>query len=348
MPVPSQSFDVKLYDASRSLRTFRIDLDSGATVSFIRLDLAKLLQINISPNGQLAILADKKSRMQSLGEVDILVIEDSTGHIVLRLRALVVENLGVHCYGGQTLHLDNQIVGDVSQKTISFHGGRFKIIQSTVHAVAHPPPVLSLKHDHGTATLSTVSAAEVVYTSPDTSSTPDQFESEMNVNSLKSKTIAIKPSKYLLPLGIYDIKVDQEHASSNTILIVPQPPVIPANISDPESLPWSPQICSIMDGKAQYVNFSETAPLQHEKNVHFQAIPVSEISMVKAEAISDKNLKLPALTDTNHSITFTQVMSDIKVNKGIMSPAQLSKFEAGIMSNLTAFDENLAKGTVVK
>ena len=344
MPVPSQSFDVKLYDASRSLRTFRIDLDSGATVSFIRLDLAKLLQINISPNGQLAILADKKSRMQSLGEVDILVIEDSTGHIVLRLRALVVENLGVHCYGGQTLHLDNQIVGDVSQKTISFHGGRFKIIQSTVHAVAHPPPVLSLKHDHGTATLSTVSATEVVCTSPDTSSTPDQFESEMNVNSLKSKTIAIKPSKYLLPLGIYDIKVDQEHASSNTILIVPQPPVIPANISDPESLPWSPQICSIMDGKAQYVNFSETAPLQHEKNVHFQAIPVSEISMVKAEAISDKKLKLPALPNTNHSTTFTQVMSEIKVNKGIMSPAQLSKFEAGIMSNLTAFDENLAKG----
>ena len=40
---------------SLSLRTFRIDLDSGATVSFIRLDLAKLLQINI------AVLVEKEN-----------------------------------------------------------------------------------------------------------------------------------------------------------------------------------------------------------------------------------------------------------------------------------------------
>ena len=243
IPVPSQSFDVKLYDQSSSSRKFRIDLDSGATVSFIRLDLAKLLKIDIKPNGQLAILADKQSRMQSLGEVDTLVIEDSTGHIVLRLRALVVENLGVHCYGGQTLHLDNQIVGDVTLKTISFHGGRFKVKQTTVHAFAYPPPVLYLIDDHGTANLSNVSATEAVYTGHKISTSPDQLAPETCVDSHKSKTIVIKPSKYLLPLGIYNIRVDQAHVNNNSILIVPQPPVITADVSEPDSPPWSPQIC---------------------------------------------------------------------------------------------------------
>ena len=77
-PIPCQSFMVKFFGA-----TFLVHLDSGATVSFITLRLARSLNIKIKANGQLALLADEKTRMQSLGEIDILIMTGGT--IVLRL-----------------------------------------------------------------------------------------------------------------------------------------------------------------------------------------------------------------------------------------------------------------------
>ena len=109
------------------MTSFTIDLDSGATVSFLRSDVARHLNLTLMPNNQLALLADKVSQMKSLGEIDIEVIEQETQKVNLRLRALVVDNLGVQCYGGQTFHLDNGIVGNISHNLISFHNGRFHI-----------------------------------------------------------------------------------------------------------------------------------------------------------------------------------------------------------------------------
>ena len=53
MPVPSQALTVSYKNAP-----FRIDLDSGATVAFIREDIAMKLKLSINPNDQLALLAD--------------------------------------------------------------------------------------------------------------------------------------------------------------------------------------------------------------------------------------------------------------------------------------------------
>jgi len=84
---------------------FNITLDSGATVSYLRKDKALKLKLSIFPNSQLALLADMKTRMKSLGEVDFLV---SVNNIQLRLRALVMENLQAECFGGTTFHADNK------------------------------------------------------------------------------------------------------------------------------------------------------------------------------------------------------------------------------------------------
>ena len=46
--------------------------------------------------------------------MDFLVVEQTTGEALLRVRALVMDNLAVDCYGGQTFHLDNAVSGDVS------------------------------------------------------------------------------------------------------------------------------------------------------------------------------------------------------------------------------------------
>ena len=72
LPVPSQTLTVSMGQFK-----FDIDLDSGATVSFLRLDVAKRLQLQLLPNAQLALLADKVSQMKSLGEVNIELIEIS-------------------------------------------------------------------------------------------------------------------------------------------------------------------------------------------------------------------------------------------------------------------------------
>lgn len=76
---------------------FPITLDSGATVSFVREREILAMKIKVHQNGQLATLADEKTRMASKGEIDI---EVAIHGIILRLRALVMENLQAICFGG--------------------------------------------------------------------------------------------------------------------------------------------------------------------------------------------------------------------------------------------------------
>ena len=73
----------------------------------------------MSPNNQLALLADKKTRMASLGEIDCLV---SLNNIQLRLRALVMENLQADCFGGTTFHADNGIEAKIKEGSVIIHG----------------------------------------------------------------------------------------------------------------------------------------------------------------------------------------------------------------------------------
>ena len=96
-----------------------ITLDSGATVSYIKLSKAVSLGLTILPNHQLALLADEKTRMASIGEVDFQVFLNS---ICMRVRALVMKNLQVECFGGTTFHVDNDIQTRIKNGTVSIHG----------------------------------------------------------------------------------------------------------------------------------------------------------------------------------------------------------------------------------
>ena len=64
------------------------------------------MAIPIYPNDQLALLADKKTRMSSLGKVDFIAEVQGTK---LRIRALVMRNLQADCFGGTTFHADNDV-----------------------------------------------------------------------------------------------------------------------------------------------------------------------------------------------------------------------------------------------
>ena len=103
---------------------FTVTLDSGATVSFLSRALCEALDIPIKPNGQLATLADPRYQVKSMGEVDFVVTECTTGKVLLRMRALVMDRLAVDCYGGTTFHLDNHLVPDITSSMIWAHGYR--------------------------------------------------------------------------------------------------------------------------------------------------------------------------------------------------------------------------------
>ena len=117
-PVPSQTIQV-----SYNGKNFPITLDSGATISFIRTDLATDLNIPIHPNTQLATLADRKTILSAVGEIDVPITFEGQQ---LRLKALVVDQLQSPCFGGTNFHVDNYIVADLPRNSITIRG---KLVQ---------------------------------------------------------------------------------------------------------------------------------------------------------------------------------------------------------------------------
>ena len=115
-------------------------------MSFCSPALVRGLGLTLHPNSQLALLANSRFRVRSMGEVDFLVVEQTTGEALLRVRALVMDHLAVDCYAGQTFHLDNAVSGDVSGGRIILHGGRWEVRPK--HGAASqpkPPPAESVK-----------------------------------------------------------------------------------------------------------------------------------------------------------------------------------------------------------
>ena len=314
-------------------------LDSGATVSFIRLDVVKRLSLELLPNNQLAILADKATRLKSLGEIDILVVEHSTNAVVLRLRALVVNELGVEIYAGQTFHLDNGVVGDVSAKTISLHNGRFKIFDFGIgdrSPAAHPPPYLTI-NDEPSPMLSNICISEQIKTISSSKSEIHPLKSRQPES--KSGTISIKNQKFLLPRGQYEIRLEK-HPENKAVLIIPQPPKLPLKDHEFESPVWDPQICPVVSGNALYTNYSPD-PLHHTNNVHFQVIELLELSM--EEAMANNNSQ--SMMVNSASITnIEDLLSEVKVDRSIMSPEQNRYLDEILAENIRAFDDDLSVG----
>ena len=170
-----------------------ITLDSGATVSYIKLKKASKLNLQISPNDQLALLADQKTRMASLGEVDFIV---TLNDIQMRLRALVMKNLQADCFGGTTFHADNGLEARIKDGTITIHG-KYTVFQSNpyVNMPLFPPP-----------TETTISSQVI-----DMCESNSSRQKKYNAISLNSSSVVL-PSDYLhIPLP--DALMSSSHIS---------------------------------------------------------------------------------------------------------------------------------------
>ena len=350
-PVPSQSILVMYARIS-----FIIHLDSGATVSFIRLETARRLSLDIKPNGQLALLADEKTRLQSLGEINVLVY---LGHIVLRVRALVVKHLQVECYAGTTFHVDNSVEPDISTGVISFHKGKFKVKQHNPIVgdgpVPHPPPFLTTEGN----SADMAQCAAVDYTAVlELSQQVGLLRSELGAmisgqgiakdrvvdmplagqDDTKCSTIHVMARRTVPPGGSYQLKLNAVQAQCKKIAIIPQ-----FSRPDDRGSEWQPQICAVDEGgHATYQNRSRDF-LTHSKGVHFNMIPVTEVSKKQALQVPKTPFRGPG-KDLSVVSNILDNLKDMKINTDILSIRQQERLQAIHVKNIKVFDDDLNVG----
>ena len=114
-PVPSQILTVFTQDK----RPIHIELDSNATVNYIRLDAAKAMGFKITPNQQLSILADGITKLPAVGEIhEVFCRNDWSVHFT----AVVVKTLHTQLIGGTVFLKSNNIQQDFSRNTIQIAG----------------------------------------------------------------------------------------------------------------------------------------------------------------------------------------------------------------------------------
>ena len=301
-PIPSQCMMVTFNKVS-----FEIWLDSGASVSFVTQSLVDRLNLKLKPNGQLALLADAKTRIRSKGEVDF---NPTIKNVNVRLRALVVDTLPVDCYGGTTFHVDNNILADISKGTISIHNNLLQIKQFNVtHMKAHPPEILPANQKIDSVNLCTLPSANI------------------------GETINICHSQSVLPGDLVTLPLKKTYDNGSKLAIVPQF----RGKNTPSD--WLPQICQVDNNKAIYSNPSSGNPLYHPKNVHFAAIPAEQTTI---DAQIEKRLPTETCFVSSNS---TEYLNDFQgLDNSVLNPSQVNRLKQIHLKYAQVFDSNLTHG----
>ena len=187
-PIPSQ-----VMFAQSPTGLLPITLDSGATLSFIREDLVIKLQLPVQPNDQLATLADQKTFISAIGEIEAHLVFQG---VPITLRALVVKDLQAPCFGGTNFHVDNKIQTDIANGTIKVRGVEFN--QSNAGRVCLP-----------TSTF---------------------YQSQQPENAKPtSRSLQVKESQSILPGSLLQIPI-QQLPVHDTLAITPSFPGVDPNV----------------------------------------------------------------------------------------------------------------------
>ena len=305
-----------------------ITLDSGATVSYIKLSKAVSLGLTILPNHQLALLADEKTRMASIGEVDFQVFLNS---ICMRVRALVMKNLQVECFGGTTFHVDNDIQTRIKNGTVSIHG-QFTVKQSNPFSALEAYPL----KDNSDQTLNVMNATcETVPPQP-VDYNPDHMFPQMH-------TIALPHGSIVYPGDYLQIPLLSAAVSMNYISI------FPSFLSAYDDDQWNPQICEVFNGNALFKNNSRS-PLIAKKHNQFKSNPVSicnlhSVTIARPDKIPRKRpFKMKLTTQDLPEKNIYELLKTISINKNLMSDAQVSRINDINFRHHKVFDGDLSYG----
>ena len=325
VPIPSQILAVKYGQYHLD-----ITLDSGATVSYLRLDKALELKVPIYPNNQLALLADMKTRMSSVGEIDILVTIEN---IQLRLRALVMKHLQAVCFGGTTFHADNNIGTHLKEGTILLHG-KYKVYQSNKCPVIplHPPPLESRLDDTSSMQLSSTSYHPT-------------HESALFAAPQKLNAVALPIDKVVYPGDLLSIPLPPHSSSTGFISMSPSFP----NAYDDEQ--WIPQICQVVNGEALFRNNSNR-PLLARKNSHFRPhlVNICRLETLRSPSKSHGSMSNDPVTisktksSSQSCVSTTDMISMIQINTSVISEEQHSRIVSIHSEYGKVFDNDLKRG----
>ena len=286
------------------------------------------MNLRILPNDQLALLADQRTRMASKGEVDFVV---SLGSILLRVRALVMDNLQAECFGGTTFHADNDIEARIKSGTISIHG-KFTVSQAN--------PMVDMQVFSPTQESCAISQNKTNSTQnikPDASYLADNY--------YHLSAISLPTNQFVFPSDYLKIPVPAHLSRLNHLSITPSFPTAY------ESSHWQPQICDVKDGHAMFKNTSN-APLFAKQYSHFRPHSVVLTDIKNLSASSSNSLLCSANPidssqyDDRQELALTpeDLCSLISINKTIMSLSQIKTLNSIIVDNCNVFNNDLSCG----
>ena len=131
-PFPSQILTVFLDKESKI--PFHIELDSGATVSYIREEEALKHKFTIMPNNQVSKLGDGCTKFKAVGEIKTQFFRQTCS---ITFHAIVCKNLTAPAIGGTNFMRDNGIEQDLARNII-FLDNRRITVQPTGHTSIMP------------------------------------------------------------------------------------------------------------------------------------------------------------------------------------------------------------------
>ena len=99
-------------------RVIHIELDSNATVNYIKLSAAQHFKFAISPNSQLSTLADGITTLPAVGAITETFFRNGWE---MQFKAVVVKNLHTNLIGGTVFLQDNAVQQDFKTNTILVH-----------------------------------------------------------------------------------------------------------------------------------------------------------------------------------------------------------------------------------
>ena len=112
-PVPTQTLTVQ----DKSNNNVHLDLDTGATVSYAKLTTVQALGYKIKPNSQLSNLADGKTKLPAVGEIDEIFYRNNWQ---VTFKAIVTNNLHCDFVAGNNFILDNFMIQDILSKLLKY------------------------------------------------------------------------------------------------------------------------------------------------------------------------------------------------------------------------------------
>ena len=129
-PVPTQILTVFL--DPRNTIPFHIELDSGATVSYVREDIALKYKFPILPNKQISKLGDGFTKLVAAGEINIHLFRKS--HCIY-FHAIVCKNLTAEAIGGTNFMRQNAIEQDLVHNRIHINNRKITCLPTNETAV---------------------------------------------------------------------------------------------------------------------------------------------------------------------------------------------------------------------